>query len=150
MIVLSNPAFQMTSEHVCSRIQDVGIIPAIRVAFLEDALFAARTVIDSGIPIVEITMTVPGALEVIAGLRQQHPEAIVGAGTVLSAREVSGCVAAGAMFITSPGLDPAIVSATKKANVAAIPGALTPSEVMAALVAGSDMVKIFPCARVGG
>ena len=69
---------------------------------------------------------------------------------MLNAAKVHECIEAGALFITSPGFDPAIVEATKKENVAAIPGALTPSEVMAAVSAGADMVKIFPCARVGG
>lgn len=140
----------MTCEQVCRRIQEVGIFPAIRVASLDDAFFAAETVINSGIPIVEVTMTVPGALDVVSTLRKRHPDAVVGAGTVLDAAKVRECVDAGAMFITSPGFDPGTVKATKKENLAAIPGALTPSEVMAALAAGADMVKIFPCARVGG
>jgi len=140
----------MTCEQVCSRIQEVGIVPAIRVASLDDAFFAAETVINSGIPIVEVTMTVPGALDVVSSLRKRHPEAVIGAGTLLTAGQVHACVEAGAMFVTSPGFDPGIVSATKKENVAAIPGSLTPSEVMASLAVGADMVKIFPCARVGG
>jgi 2-dehydro-3-deoxyphosphogluconate aldolase/(4S)-4-hydroxy-2-oxoglutarate aldolase len=140
----------MTNDDVCRKIREVGIVPAIRVANAEDAFFAADTVIGGGIPIVEITMTVPGALEIVAGLRQKHPEAVVGAGTVLDAAVAQKCLAAGALFITSPGLDKGIVEATKEAGVAAIPGALTPTEVMAALRAGADLIKIYPCSQVGG
>jgi 2-dehydro-3-deoxyphosphogluconate aldolase/(4S)-4-hydroxy-2-oxoglutarate aldolase len=140
----------MTREDVCLKIREIGILPAIRVASADDAFFAAETVISGGIPIVEITMTVPGALEIVAGLRERHPDAVVGAGTVLDASVARQCLAAGAMFITSPGFDKSIVEAAKEARVAAIPGALTPSEVMAALRAGADMIKIYPCSQVGG
>ena len=140
----------MTRAEVCRKIQDIGIVPAIRVTSVEDAFFAAETLIDGGIPIVEITMTVPSALEIVTGLRKRHPDAIVGAGTLLDAAHVSQCIDAGAMFITSPGLDREIVQATGKADVAAIPGALTPTEIMASIRAGADMVKIYPCSQVGG
>jgi 2-dehydro-3-deoxyphosphogluconate aldolase/(4S)-4-hydroxy-2-oxoglutarate aldolase len=140
----------MTPEEVCQQIRSIGIIPAIRVSSADDAFFAAETVIGSGIPIVEITMTVPGAIEILESLRKRHPEAVVGAGTVFNATVARQCLAAGAMFITSPGLDPAIVSAAKEGQVAALPGALTPTEVMAALNAGADMIKIYPCSQVGG
>ncbi len=140
----------MTTQEVCHKIREVGIVPAIRVGSSEDAFFAAETVIGAGIPVIEITMTVPGALDIVAGLRARHPDAIVGAGTVLDATAAEKCLKAGALFITSPGFDKSIVEATKSARVAAIPGALTPTEVMAALRAGADMIKIFPCSQVGG
>lgn len=140
----------MTNEEVCRKIRTIGIVPAIRVGSADDAFFAAETVIGGGIPIVEITMTIPGALEIVSGLRKRHPEAVVGAGTVLDAAVARQCLAAGALFITSPGLDKAIVEATKEAGVAAIPGALTPTEVMGAVRAGADLVKIYPCSQVGG
>jgi len=140
----------MTKDEVCRQIRNIGIVPAIRVGSTDDAFFVAETVIGSGIPIVEITMTVPGALDIVAGLRRQHPDAVVGAGTVLDAAVARECLAAGAMFITSPGFDQGIVEVTRAANVAAIPGALTPTEVMEALRAGADMIKIYPCSQVGG
>ena len=140
----------MTKQEVCRIIRDVGIVPAIRVGNTDDAFFAAETVISAGIPIVEITMTVPGALEIVEGLRKRHPEAIVGAGTVLDVETARRCLSAGALFITSPGLDEQIVKAAVEAGVAAIPGALTPTEVMAAIRAGADIIKIFPCSQVGG
>lgn len=140
----------MTKEEICRRIQEIGIVPAIRVTSADDAFFVADTIVSGGIPILEVTMTVPGALDVVAGLRQRHPDVIVGAGTVLDAMTARRCLDAGAMFITSTGFVDAIVDAARNENVAAIPGALTPTEVMAALSAGADMIKIFPCAAVGG
>jgi 2-dehydro-3-deoxyphosphogluconate aldolase/(4S)-4-hydroxy-2-oxoglutarate aldolase len=140
----------MTREEVCQNIKTIGIVPAIRVSSADDAYFAAETVIASGIPIVEITMTVPGALDIVAGLRRRHPEAVVGAGTVLNVAAARRCLDAGAMFITSPGFDRGIVDAAGEARIASMPGALTPTEIMGAVNAGADMVKIYPCSQVGG
>jgi 2-dehydro-3-deoxyphosphogluconate aldolase/(4S)-4-hydroxy-2-oxoglutarate aldolase len=133
-----------------ARIEEVGIMPGVRVATAELALFAAETVYDAGIPVVEITMTVPNAVHVIAQLTQNYPQFIVGAGTVLDKETAARCVDAGARFITSPGLIPEVVEFALKSEVVAIPGALTPSEVIAAWKAGADFVKIFPCAQLGG
>jgi 2-dehydro-3-deoxyphosphogluconate aldolase/(4S)-4-hydroxy-2-oxoglutarate aldolase len=140
----------MTREEVCRKIGEIGILPAIRVHSTEDAFFAAETVISGGIPLVEVTMTVPGALNIVAELRRRHPDAVVGAGTVLNVAVARQCLDAGAMFITSPGLDAGIVEATRNAGIASIPGALTPTEVMAAHKAGADIIKIYPCAPMGG
>jgi 2-dehydro-3-deoxyphosphogluconate aldolase/(4S)-4-hydroxy-2-oxoglutarate aldolase len=137
-------------EEVCARIKEIGILPAIRVPSAEDALFAAGEMLKWGIPIVELTMTVPGAIGVITELSRTHPKLIIGAGTVLDIETARACVDAGAAFVTSPGLDTRIVEFTAKHNIAAIPGALTPTEVMTAHNAGADLVKIFPCAAVGG
>jgi 2-dehydro-3-deoxyphosphogluconate aldolase/(4S)-4-hydroxy-2-oxoglutarate aldolase len=140
----------MTKEQVCARIRETGILPAIRVPTAEDALFAARQMVKWGIPIVELTMTVPGAVGVIEELKRTAPELIVGAGSVIDVDTAHACVDVGAAFITSPGFDSAIVDFTVKHKVAAIPGALTPSEVMRAHKSGADIIKIFPCAQVGG
>jgi 2-dehydro-3-deoxyphosphogluconate aldolase/(4S)-4-hydroxy-2-oxoglutarate aldolase len=140
----------MNREEVRVRIEDIGIMPGIRVASAELALFAAETVYDAGIPVAEITMTVPNAVDVIAQLTQNYPNFVVGAGTVLDTETARRCVDAGARFITSPGLVRDVLEFTLKNDVAAIPGALTPSEVIAAWKAGADFVKIFPCAQVGG
>lgn len=141
---------KMTRDEVCRRIREVGIVPAIRVTSPEDAFFAAETVITGGIPIVEVTMTIQDAPEIITLLRGRHPEAIIGAGTVLDISAANRCLDAGAMFVTSTGFDGAIVELTRHSGVAVIPGALTPSEIMAAMRSGADMVKLFPCAQVGG
>jgi 2-dehydro-3-deoxyphosphogluconate aldolase/(4S)-4-hydroxy-2-oxoglutarate aldolase len=140
----------VTKEAVCARIREIGILPAIRVHSAQDALFAAGEMFQWGIPIVELTMTVPGAIGVITELARTHPKLIVGAGTVLDLETARACVDAGAAFVTSPGLDPKIVEFTVRQSVAAIPGALTPTEVMMAHNAGADLIKIFPCSAVGG
>jgi 2-dehydro-3-deoxyphosphogluconate aldolase / (4S)-4-hydroxy-2-oxoglutarate aldolase len=140
----------MTREVARARIIEIGIIPAVRAASAEDARFAAETVAQAGIPIVEITMTVPSALEIITELAGAIPGLVVGAGTVLDLTTARQCAAAGAHFITSPGLDLEIVKFALSENVLAIPGALTPTEVNAAWRADADFIKIFPCAQVGG
>lgn len=140
----------MDKEQVRSTINDVGILPAIRVANAENARFAAETVAQAGIPIVEITTTIPGAVDVIADLARNLPHVIVGAGTILDAETARACLNAGAHFLTSPGLDPEIVQFARKENVLMMAGALTPTEIVAAYKAGSDFVKVFPCAQVGG
>ena len=140
----------MKREEVRARIEEIGIVAGVRVAGAELALFAAESVYEAGIPIVEITMTVPGAVDVISQLTRMYPEFIVGAGTVLDAETAQRCLDAGASFVTSPGLVPEVLEFTLQHNVVAIPGALTPSELIAAWKAGADFVKIFPCAPVGG
>jgi 2-dehydro-3-deoxyphosphogluconate aldolase/(4S)-4-hydroxy-2-oxoglutarate aldolase len=140
----------MTREEVRARIEEIGGIPAIRVATAEDAFLAAEAVAGAGIPIVELTMTVPGAIEVIASLVKQHPDLVVGAGTVWDAETAARCMDAGAKFLTSTGLDLDVVRLAHERNTVVFPGALTPSEVMAAWKAGADFVKIFPCSHVGG
>ena len=140
----------MTKDEVCSRIREIGIIPAIRVSSGDDAHFAAEAVMHGGIPIVEITMTVPGALELMAHLIHSDPKVIVGAGSVLDTKKARLCVEAGASFITSPSFNSAIVEFAAKEGVAVLPGALTPTEVVTAWSAGADLVKVFPCGPVGG
>jgi 2-dehydro-3-deoxyphosphogluconate aldolase/(4S)-4-hydroxy-2-oxoglutarate aldolase len=140
----------MTKAEVRARIEELAIIPAVRAANADDALFAAEAVSKGGLPIVELTMTVPNATELIARLVKKHPKMVVGAGTVLDLATARACLAAGAQFITSPGLDLEIVDFTVKAGVVAMPGVLTPSEIIAATKAGADFVKIFPCSHLGG
>jgi 2-dehydro-3-deoxyphosphogluconate aldolase/(4S)-4-hydroxy-2-oxoglutarate aldolase len=140
----------MDRQEVRSRIEQIGIMPSVRVATAELALFGAETVYDAGITVVEITMTVPNAIDVIAQLTQNYPKFVVGAGTVLDVETAKRCLDAGARFITSTGLVRDVVEYTLKNDLVAIPGALTPSEVIAAWKAGGDFVKIYPCAQVGG
>jgi 2-dehydro-3-deoxyphosphogluconate aldolase/(4S)-4-hydroxy-2-oxoglutarate aldolase len=128
----------------------VGIIPAIRVSSYDDARFATEAVATGGIPIVEITMTVPGAVELISHLVRESPEIIVGVGTGLDIDVARQCQDAGASFITAPDFDRWIVEFVATEGFAVLPGALTPTEVVAAWKAGADFVKVFPCAQVGG
>jgi 2-dehydro-3-deoxyphosphogluconate aldolase/(4S)-4-hydroxy-2-oxoglutarate aldolase len=140
----------MKKEEVCARIKQVAIIPAIRALSGDDAHFAAETVAHGGIPIVEITMTVPGAVELISHLVRTDSEIVVGAGTVLDTKTARQCVDAGASFITAPSFNPTVVEFAAKENILVLPGALTPTEVVTAWSAGADFVKVFPCAQVGG
>ena len=140
----------MNKEEVHAKILEVGILPGVRTSSAAEARFAAETIAKAGIPIVEITMTVPGAIDVISHLVHNLPEVIVGAGTVLDIETAQLCLKAGAKFLTSPGLDLEIVQFARKENVLMMAGALTPTEVIMAWRAGSDFVKIFPCAQVGG
>jgi len=140
----------MTRNEVKARIEAIGIIPAIRVSSTDDALFAIEAVSSGGIPIVEITMTTPGAAQLISSLVRSHPELIVGAGTVLDVDTARRCLGAGAQFITSTGLDRETMDFVREQDVVVIPGALTPTEVMAAWKAGADFVKIYPCSQAGG
>ena len=140
----------MTRDEVRARIREIGIIPGARLSSAEDALFAAEAVSSGGIPIVEVTLTVPGAIDVIEHLAKNQPELVVGAGTVLNLEAARRCVGAGARFLTSTGLDLEVVEYAEQQNVVVFPGALTPSEIMSAWKAGADFVKIFPCVQMGG
>jgi 2-dehydro-3-deoxyphosphogluconate aldolase/(4S)-4-hydroxy-2-oxoglutarate aldolase len=140
----------MTRAEVRTRIEEIGILPAIRVSSSADALFGAETAYHAGIPIAEITMTTPGAIEVISRLAKDLPDMIVGAGTVLDADTARRCLDAGATFLTSTGFVLEVVEVALKNDVVVFPGALTPTEVITAWRAGSDFVKVFPCSANGG
>jgi 2-dehydro-3-deoxyphosphogluconate aldolase/(4S)-4-hydroxy-2-oxoglutarate aldolase len=140
----------MTREEVRACIEEIGILPSVRVKSQDLALFAADTVYAAGIPVIEITLTTPGALNVIGDLAKRYPDLAVGAGTVLDDDWARRSVDAGARFLTSPGLVPEVLAYAKKADVVVFPGAMTPTEVIAAWKAGADFVKIFPTAQVGG
>src|SRR6476660_8180224 len=141
----------MTSAQVRDRILDIGIIPVVRAASTREAILAVEAVTAGGIPIVELTMTVPGALSVISELvKTMGKDTMVGAGTVLDAETARRCMNAGAEFIVSPGFDPATVRLVKEQDKLMMAGALTPTEVITAWKAGSDFVKIFPCGNLGG
>jgi 2-dehydro-3-deoxyphosphogluconate aldolase/(4S)-4-hydroxy-2-oxoglutarate aldolase len=140
----------VNKNDVRRRIEEVGIIPAVRVSSADDAMFAAEAVYRGGIPIVEVTLTVPGAIDVISHLVENAPEMIVGAGSLLDVETARLCLQAGAKFLTSDGFDADVVKFAVNENTVVFPGALTPTEVMAARKAGSDFVKVVPCGHVGG
>jgi 2-dehydro-3-deoxyphosphogluconate aldolase/(4S)-4-hydroxy-2-oxoglutarate aldolase len=140
----------MTREEVKACIEEIGIFPGIRVNSEDQALYAAETLFAAGIPVAEITMTVPGGIGVIRQLAERFPDMVVGAGTVLDQETADRCLDAGARFLTSTGLIAEVVECARKRDVVAIPGALTPTEVISAWKAGADFVKIFPTAPVGG
>lgn len=141
----------MDKQEVRDRIAEIGIVPVVRAASAREARMAADAVCEGGIPIVEITMTVPGAVDVIRELvKDAGSQVLVGAGTVLNVEAARRCLDAGAQFLVSPGLNlPTLALATREGKLM-MAGALTPTEVMAAWEAGADFVKIFPCGQVGG
>jgi 2-dehydro-3-deoxyphosphogluconate aldolase / (4S)-4-hydroxy-2-oxoglutarate aldolase len=135
---------------VLQRALATGIIPVIRAATAEDALFAAEAVLEGGVDIVEITMTVPGATAVVSRIAETMPQILVGAGTVLDADAAQRCLDAGAQFLVSPGINLKTLEFAQRKSVLMIAGALTPTEVMSAWEFGADLVKIFPCSQIGG
>jgi 2-dehydro-3-deoxyphosphogluconate aldolase/(4S)-4-hydroxy-2-oxoglutarate aldolase len=138
-------------EKILERILEIGIIPVVRASSAELALSAARAICAGGIPIIEMTMTVPGAIKAISELKAVMGDHIlIGAGTVLDAGTAAQCIAAGAEFIVSPGFDPETVKLAHREEKPAIAGALTPTEIITAWKSGSDLVKVFPCGNVGG
>ena len=141
----------MNKQQVRARIEQVGIIPVVRASSPREARLAAEAVHKGGIPIVEITMTVPGAIEVICDLvKTCGSEILIGAGTVLNPEEARRCIDAGAQFLVSPGFNRATVELAARESILIMAGALTPTEVIEAWTAGSDFVKVFPCGQVGG
>jgi len=141
----------MDKQKVRERILEIGIVPVVRASSAGEACIAAEAVCQGGIPIVEITMTVPGAVELIRELvKNCGSEVLIGAGTVLNADDARRCIQAGAQFLVSPGLNLQTVAFAAQEKILIMPGALTPTEVMAAWDAGADFVKVFPCGQVGG
>ena len=141
----------MNKQKVRDRIAEIGVVPVVRASSSREALIAAEAVCQGGIPIVEITMTVPGAVEVIRELsKSSGSEVLIGAGTVLDPETARRCLDAGAQFLVSPGLNLQTVELAAREKVLIMAGALTPTEVITAWNAGSDFVKIFPCGQVGG
>ena len=141
----------MDKQRVRDRILEVGIVPVVRASSPRDARVAADAVCEGGIPIVEITMTVPGAVDVIRELTNNaSSDVLIGAGTVLNAEAARRCLDAGAQFLVSPGLNLRTIELAVREGKLIMAGALTPTEVITAWEAGSDFVKIFPCGQVGG
>jgi 2-dehydro-3-deoxyphosphogluconate aldolase/(4S)-4-hydroxy-2-oxoglutarate aldolase len=141
----------MDKQKVRERILEIGIVPVVRASSPGEACIAAEAVCRGGIPIVEITMTVPGAVELIRELvRNCGSDVLIGAGTVVNAEAARRCMEAGAQFLVSPGLNAQTVAFAAQEKILIMAGALTPTEVMAAWDAGADFVKVFPCGQVGG
>lgn len=141
----------MTIETAISKIHEIGIIPVVRAANVDEARRAVDAIHAGGIPIIEITMTVPNAPAMIQELvRHYGTDVLTGAGTVTTAKQAEICLDAGAQFLVSPGLSVAVLQTAARRGILAIPGALTPTEVMAALDAGAKLLKIFPCGSAGG
>ena len=141
----------MQKHEVLHSLQQIGLVPVLRADSVDKALAIAGAIADGGVTVLEITMTVPGAIEVIRELvKNCGSEVLVGVGTVLNADAARRCIDAGAEFLVSPGLNLQTVAFAAREGKLIMAGALTPTEVMAAWDAGADIIKVFPCGQVGG
>ncbi|HWF66580.1 MAG TPA: bifunctional 4-hydroxy-2-oxoglutarate aldolase/2-dehydro-3-deoxy-phosphogluconate aldolase, partial [Acidobacteriaceae bacterium] len=141
----------MEKTKMMQRIREIGLVPVLRATSAKEAMTIADAIIAGGVTVLEITMTVPGAIQVIEQLVQHHGDKLlVGAGTVLDAETARGCLLAGAQFVVSPALDVRTIELCRRYGVPVMPGALTPTEIVTAWQAGADVVKVFPCSALGG
>ena len=141
----------MDKSEVAQTIRDIGIIPVVRAQSADEAMMAIDAIREGGVSLLEITMTVPGAVGVIEKVSKRYgDEALVGAGTVLDGETARACILAGARFVVSPSLNLETIEVCRRYGVAVMPGALTPTEVVNAWSAGADFVKVFPAGAVGG
>ncbi len=142
---------RMNRSEVIQQIVETGVIPVVRAASADEAMRAIDAIKEGGVSVLEITMTVPGAVRVIEEVAARYgSEALVGAGTVLDSETARACLLAGAEFIVSPALNLETIALCRRYGKVVMPGALTPTEVLAAWQAGADFVKVFPCDSVGG
>jgi len=141
----------MDKTQVLQTIREIGIIPVVRAQSADEAMKAIDAIREGGVSLLEITMTVPGAVGVIEEVSQRYgAEALVGAGTVLDGETARACILAGAQFVVSPALNLETIAVCRRYGVAVMPGALTPTEVVQAWSAGADFVKVFPAGAMGG
>ena len=141
----------MNKSEIIRRITEIGVIPVVRARSGDEAMRAIDAIREGGITVMEVTMTVPGAVRVIEEVvRRYESDVIIGAGTVLDAETARTVILAGAQFVISPALNLATIECCRRYSIAVMPGALTPTEVLAAWTAGADMVKVFPCNALGG
>lgn len=141
----------MTKAEVLGRIHEVGLLPVLRASSLDEAFALAAAIEEGGVTVLEVTMTVPGAVEVIRRLMAEAGDRLlIGAGTVLDAEQARECLGVGAQFIVSPALNLKTIEHCNREGVAVLPGALTPTEILTAWQAGADVVKVFPASAVGG
>src|SRR5579864_3052513 len=145
------PTRHMKRDAILSAILEIGIVPVVRTESADGAIKAIDAVFRGGIRAAEITMTVPGAIRALEKVADKFGDQIVlGAGTVLDPETARACILAGAEFLVSPSLNLATIELAKRYSKVITPGALTPTEVVAAWQAGGDIIKVFPCSAVGG
>jgi len=140
----------MLKLDVLKRCREIGLIPVLRADSEEQALALASAVASGGVTVMEVTMTVPGAIRVMRKLSEQRPDILIGAGTVLDPETARACILEGAQFIVSPALNVKTIEMCHRYSIAVLPGALTPTEIVTAWEAGADVVKVFPASALGG
>lgn len=141
----------MNQPAIIERIRTIGLVPVLRATSAKEAITIADAIIAGGVTVLEITMTVPGAIHVMQQLADHHGDRLlIGAGTVLDAETARSCLLAGAQFIVSPALDVRTIELCRRYSAPIMPGALTPTEIVTAWQSGADVVKVFPCSALGG
>src|SRR6476620_2807929 len=141
----------MNKTDVIKQIRDTGLVPVVRATSADEAMRAIDAIREGGVSVLEITMTVPGAIGVIEQVAKRYGnDALVGAGTVLDAETARACILSGAQFVVSPALNVETIACCRRYGIASMPGALTPTEVVQAWTAGADFVKVFPAGALGG
>ena len=140
----------MNKTAVLAALKEIGLVPVLRAESVEKAMALAEAIAAGGVTVLEVTMTVPGAIQVMRQLAEKRPDILIGAGTVLDAETARMCILEGAKFVVSPALNVATIEMCHRYSIAVLPGALTPTEVVTAWQAGADVVKVFPCSAVGG
>ena len=141
----------MDKKKIVEQIESLGLVPVVRASSADEAMQAIEAIKAGGVNVLEITMTVPGAVRVIEKVADKYgSDVLVGAGTVLDPETARACLLAGAQFIVSPALNLATIELCHRYSAPIAPGVLTPTEVITAWSAGVDFVKVFPCGSVGG
>jgi len=139
------------TQRIKERLQSLGLVPVLRAKSPAEAQALVEALLLGGVTVIEVTMTIPGAIGVIRSLREMYGDRLLlGAGTVLDAQQCTAVIEAGAEFVVSPSLHLEVIAKTKELGKVSIPGALTPTEVVTAWNSGADYVKIFPCSAMGG
>ena len=145
-----NGGISVLKQEILARIQRTGIIPVLRALSTEQALAIVEALTAGGIDVIEVTMTVPGAIEIIRKLRTIRTDLVIGAGTVVDPETARSCMQEGAQFIVTPVTNVATIEICQKSSIAVFPGALTPTEIFTAWQAGGDAIKVFPASAMGG
>lgn len=140
----------MEKANVLAKLKAIGLVPVLRAGSVAQAMALAEAIAAGGVTVIEVTMTVPGALEVMRRLAEDRPDILIGAGTVLDAETARICILEGAQFVVSPALHLKTIEMCHRYSVAVLPGALTPTEIVNAWQAGADVVKVFPASAMGG
>jgi len=139
-----------TSEQVKQHIESIGLVPVLRARSISEAHALVEAIVVGGVTVIEVTMTVPGAIDLLRDLKAKYADVLLGSGTVTTAAQAQATIEAGAEFVVSPSLHLDVIAKTKELGKVSIPGALTPTEVITAWNAGADYVKVFPCSAMGG
>ncbi|NYF80362.1 bifunctional 4-hydroxy-2-oxoglutarate aldolase/2-dehydro-3-deoxy-phosphogluconate aldolase [Granulicella arctica] len=140
----------MNKIQILQTLKEIGLVPVLRAESVEKAMALATAIAAGGVTVLEVTMTVPGAIHVMRRLAEERPDILVGAGTVLDPETARTCILEGAKFVVSPAINLKTIEMCQRYSVPVLPGALTPTEIVTAWQAGADIIKVFPASALGG